>query len=157
MPKRGELKPGSIAAQVVGIVAEGQGAAVSRNEIGKRLKAQDRRWLGRTLGTLQLSRLIVEVAGGFRLALATAPEPPCMERVTPPLSERTVSFLAAIIRRAHEMRGRGIIVGASEFLRDAARRIGRHPAADDLEALADLFEHAPTLYPTLDLPLRAAA
>ncbi|AZO77740.1 MULTISPECIES: hypothetical protein [unclassified Bosea (in: a-proteobacteria)] len=157
MPKRGVLKPGSIAAQVLSMVAEGQGAAVSRNDIGKRLQAQDRRWLGRTLGTLQLSSLIVEVAGGFRLADAAAPEPPFTERLAPPLPEHSRSILAAIVRRAHRLRAGGIVVGAAELVRSAARKVAPHPAAQDLSALADLFEHAPALYPVLDLPQRTAA
>jgi hypothetical protein len=157
MPARGELKPGSIAARVLAMVTEGAGAAVSRNEIGRRLVAQDRRWLGRTLGTLQRSRLIVEAPGGYRLADAAAPEPAIRERVTPPLPEHAKRLLGAIIRRAHALRGRGIVVGASELLRAAADKVAPHPASKDLAALADLFEHAPTLYPVLDLPERVAA
>lgn len=157
MPKRGELKPGSIAAQIFAIITEGLGAAVSRNEIGKRLLGQDRAWLGRTLSSLQLAGLIVEAVGGYRLAEVRPAEPPLLERTAPPLSEQTRQVLAAIIRRAHRLRGQGIVVGAAELLRAAAERLGRHPAASDLAALADLFEHCNGLYPALDLSQRAAA
>lgn len=157
MPKRGELKPSSIAGRIAAIVAEGLGEAVTRGEIAQRLARSERSWLDRTLRSLQLSGLLMEGAGGYRIAQARPSEPPLIEPPTPPLSERTRLLLAAIIRRAHRLRAQGIVVGASELLRSAAERLGRHPAADDLAALADLFEHAPTLYPVLDLPQRAAA
>lgn len=157
MPKRGELKPGSIAARLLAMIAEGAGASVSRNEMAPRLPAKDRCWFARTLVSLQQSGLIVETAGGFRLADARSPEAPIIERVSPPLSEHVRQCLAAIIRRAHLLRERGIVVGAAELLRAAAEKLAKHPAAQDLNALADLFEHAPGLYPVLDLPRRAAA
>ncbi|PZR94145.1 MAG: hypothetical protein DI537_08635 [Stutzerimonas stutzeri] len=157
MPKRGDLKPGSLAARIAAIVAEGFGEAVSRQAISARLAGSERCWLGRTLSSLQLAGLIVEAADGFRLAEGRAPEAPLVEREAPPLAEHSRQILAALIRRAHRLRASGMIVGAAELLRDAAERLGRHPAANDLQALADLFEHAPTLYPTLDLRARAAA
>lgn len=157
MPKRGELKPGSVAARLVAIVAEGFGEAVSRSEIARRLKSPERCWLDRTLGSLQLAGLIVAAGGGYRLAAARPAEPPLVERTAAPLPEQTKALLAAIIRRAHALRGRGLVVGAAALLREAARRLGRHPAAEDLSALADLFDHAPSLYPQLDLSARAAA
>lgn len=157
MPKRGELKPGSIAARLLAMVAEGQGASVSRNEMAPRLEAKERCWFARTLASLVHSGLIVETAGGFRLADATAPEPAIIEKITPQLPERSRQLLAAIIRRAHLLRERRMIVGACELLRAAAEKIAPHQVAQDLQALADLFEHAPSLYPVLDLPQRAAA
>lgn len=157
MPKRGELKPGSLAARLLAMVAEGLGATVARDDMARRLPGKDRCWFARTLASLELAGLIVEVAGGYRLADARPSEPAIIEKITPPLSEHVCQCLAAIIRRAHLLRERGIVVGAAELLRATAEKLAKHPAAQDLEALADLFEHAPTLYPVLDLPQRAAA
>ncbi len=157
MPKRGELKPGSLAARLLAMVAEGLGATVARDDLARRLPGKDRCWFARTLASLELAGLITASAGGYRLADARPPEPAIIERIVPPLSEPVRQCLAAIIRRAHLLRERGIVVGAAELLRAAAEKMARHPAAQDLAALADLFEHAPSLYPVLDLPQRAAA
>lgn len=157
MPKRGELKPGSLAFRLLAMVAEGCGATVSREGMAQRLPAKDRCWFARTLASLELAGLITESAGGYRLADARPPEAAIIERISAPLSQPVRQCLAAIIRRAHLLRERGIVVGAAELLREAAGRLAPHHAAQDLLALADLFEHASGLYPVLDLPQRAAA
>jgi hypothetical protein len=111
--------------------------------------------LGTVLGRMVKRGVIAETRLGYRLTQMRAALPEW--RPPQPLPEHARPLLAAIIRRAHKLRERGLVTGAAELLREAAAKVAPHPAAQDLAALADLFEHAPTLYPVLDLPQRAAA
>lgn len=158
MPARGQLKPGSIAAQIVAQIEAGAGEPVSRNELGRALVGRDRHWLGRTLGTLQRSGLIKELPGGYRLTDGPLPaEAPIYERPVRRVPAPLRSALAPILERARHLRAVGQPCRAQVLLQRAAEKVSLPFVAEDLLALSDLFGRAGEPYRDLDLQARAAA
>lgn len=149
----GGYRDGSLSAEVFAVLARRPGDYTSRAVLAALFPGKTA--LGPILGRMVKRGIVSETRLGFRLTQVRGALPDW--RPPQPLPERGRAFLAAIIRRAHALRGRGLVIGAAELLREAATRVAPNPAAQDLYALADLFEHAPGLYPALDLPQRAAA
>ncbi len=156
MPKRGAIKPGSVSDIILTRIKAGAGAPVPRCELARRLEGRARRWLGQSLGALALAGHIVSTPGGYRLA-GVAAEAPLRERKPCILPEPLRQALEPILLRSRRHAEAGRPCDAAALLHRAAARVSLDFVAEDLRALADLFEHAGQPYRDVDLSRRAAA
>lgn len=150
----GGYRQGSLSAEVFATLAQQPGAYVSLTALKALFPGKTA--LDSILGRMVKRGLVCQNRLGYRLT-QMQPPPASNWRVPEPLPEEHRARLDELVRRAHAWRAQGLVNSAADLLRDAAARLSWHPAAQDVAALADLFEHAPSLYPVLDLPQRAAA